>query len=114
MSRAIAYIRCSTEEQADSRAGLEAQRTAILAEAHRRGWDEADVTFFSSGLGPRSRVRHGRIPDRGYEPRDEEDPGRRAAQMEGRGSANGAGTGGDVPASPRVPGREARRARSEP
>ncbi|HEY5484617.1 MAG TPA: recombinase family protein [Propionibacteriaceae bacterium] len=45
MSRTIAYIRCSTEEQADSRAGLEAQRAAILAEAKRRGWDEADVTF---------------------------------------------------------------------
>jgi DNA invertase Pin-like site-specific DNA recombinase len=45
MSRTIAYLRCSTEEQADSRAGLEAQRTAILAEAHRRGWDEAEVTF---------------------------------------------------------------------
>ena len=45
MSHAIAYLRCSTEEQADSRAGLEAQRAAILAEATRRGWDEADVTF---------------------------------------------------------------------
>jgi len=45
MSKTIAYIRCSTEEQADSRAGLEAQRAAILAEAKRRGWDEADVTF---------------------------------------------------------------------
>ena len=44
MSHAIAYLRCSTEEQADSRAGLEAQRAAILAEAKRRGWDEADVT----------------------------------------------------------------------
>jgi len=45
MSRTIADIRCSTEEQADSRAGLEAQRAAILAEARRRGCDEADVTF---------------------------------------------------------------------
>src|SRR5664280_942601 len=45
MSRTIAYLRCSTEEQADSRAGLDAQRAAILAEAQRRGWDEADVTF---------------------------------------------------------------------
>src|SRR5450759_2906425 len=45
MAKTIAYIRCSTEEQADSRAGLEAQRAAILAEAKRRGWDEADVTF---------------------------------------------------------------------
>jgi len=45
MARTIAYLRCSTEEQADSRAGLDAQRAAILAEARRRGWDEADVTF---------------------------------------------------------------------
>ena len=45
MTRTIAYLRCSTEEQADSRAGLDAQRAAILVEAKRRGWDEADVTF---------------------------------------------------------------------
>jgi DNA invertase Pin-like site-specific DNA recombinase len=43
--RIIGYLRCSTEEQADSRAGLEAQRTAILAEAQRRGWSETDLTF---------------------------------------------------------------------
>ena len=45
MGKTIAYIRCSTEEQADSRAGLDAQRSAILDEARRRGWDEADLTF---------------------------------------------------------------------
>lgn len=39
----IGYIRVSTEEQADSRAGLEAQRAAILAEAERRGWKLVDV-----------------------------------------------------------------------
>jgi DNA invertase Pin-like site-specific DNA recombinase len=33
------YCRVSTEEQADKRNGLEAQREAIDAEAHRRGWD---------------------------------------------------------------------------
>jgi DNA invertase Pin-like site-specific DNA recombinase len=37
---AIGYLRVSTEEQAESRAGLEAQRAAILAEAERRGWTE--------------------------------------------------------------------------
>lgn len=43
--KVIAYLRCSTDEQADSRAGLEAQRAAILAEAQRRGWAETDLTF---------------------------------------------------------------------
>lgn len=36
--RVIGYIRVSTEEQSDSGAGLEAQRTAIRAEAERKGW----------------------------------------------------------------------------
>ena len=38
----IAYLRVSTPEQADSRAGLEAQRAPILAEAARRGWAELE------------------------------------------------------------------------
>lgn len=37
--RVCGYIRVSTTEQADSGAGLEAQRTAITAEAERRGWE---------------------------------------------------------------------------
>jgi DNA invertase Pin-like site-specific DNA recombinase len=41
----IAYIRVSTHEQADSRAGLDAQRTAILREAKRRDWHEADIEW---------------------------------------------------------------------
>ena len=36
--RVLAYLRVSTGEQADSGAGIEAQRQAILAEAERRGW----------------------------------------------------------------------------
>lgn len=35
---AIAYVRVSTDEQAASGAGLEAQRASIEAEAARRGW----------------------------------------------------------------------------
>ena len=38
--RVLGYLRVSTSEQADSRAGLEAQRDAILAEAERRTWSE--------------------------------------------------------------------------
>lgn len=36
---AVAYLRVSTDEQADSGAGLDAQRAAIEAEADRRGWE---------------------------------------------------------------------------
>lgn len=36
--RVVAYLRVSTREQADSGAGLAAQRSAIVAEADRRGW----------------------------------------------------------------------------
>jgi DNA invertase Pin-like site-specific DNA recombinase len=34
----VGYVRVSTDEQADSGAGLESQRRAIRAEAARRGW----------------------------------------------------------------------------
>ncbi|MGI4896135.1 MAG: recombinase family protein [Janthinobacterium lividum] len=37
--RVLAYLRVSTAEQADSGAGLDAQRTALAAEAARRGWE---------------------------------------------------------------------------
>jgi len=36
----LAYLRVSTEEQATSGAGLDAQRAAIMAEAERRGWGD--------------------------------------------------------------------------
>jgi DNA invertase Pin-like site-specific DNA recombinase len=39
--RAIAYLRVSSEDQAESGAGLAAQRASIQAEAHRRGWQIA-------------------------------------------------------------------------
>ena len=37
--KVVGYIRVSTEEQADSGAGLEVQRAAITAEAERRGFE---------------------------------------------------------------------------
>ncbi len=35
----LGYVRCSTDEQADSGLGLEAQEAALIAEAERRGWE---------------------------------------------------------------------------
>src|SRR4051812_33088040 len=37
------YIRASTEEQADSGLGLEAQRAKLAEEARRQGWDLVEV-----------------------------------------------------------------------
>jgi DNA invertase Pin-like site-specific DNA recombinase len=37
--RVVGYIRVSTDDQADSGAGLEAQRAAIVSECTRRGWE---------------------------------------------------------------------------
>lgn len=39
MKTVVGYVRVSTNEQAESGAGLEAQRDAIRGEATRRGWD---------------------------------------------------------------------------
>src|SRR4051794_39498727 len=39
----IGYVRVSTEEQADSGLGLEAQRAKLAEEARRRGWDLVGV-----------------------------------------------------------------------
>ncbi|MBA2717020.1 MAG: recombinase family protein [Propionibacteriales bacterium] len=41
--RAVGYARVSTAEQADSGAGMDAQRHAIRGEAERRGWSLEDV-----------------------------------------------------------------------
>jgi len=42
-TRFVAYVRVSTSEQADSGAGLAAQRATIEAEAARRGWTLAAI-----------------------------------------------------------------------
>jgi DNA invertase Pin-like site-specific DNA recombinase len=56
--RVIGYVRVSTEEQAMSGAGLEAQRRAITAECRRRGWELVET-----------------IEDRGYSAKDLRRPG---------------------------------------
>jgi DNA invertase Pin-like site-specific DNA recombinase len=56
--RVIGYVRVSTEEQAMSGAGLEAQRRAIVAECRRRGWELVET-----------------IEDAGYSAKDLRRPG---------------------------------------
>lgn len=50
-ARAIGYLRVSTDEQADSGAGLSAQRTAVEAEAARRGWNLISVEVDAGASG---------------------------------------------------------------
>jgi DNA invertase Pin-like site-specific DNA recombinase len=59
--RALGYVRVSSDEQAESGAGLAAQRAAITAEADRRGWS---VGF---------------VEDAGYSAKDMNRPGIQAA-----------------------------------
>ena len=42
-SAGIGYVRVSTSDQAESGAGLAAQRAAIEAEAARRGWELTEI-----------------------------------------------------------------------
>lgn len=54
--RAIGYCRVSTEEQGDSKAGLESQEATIRAEVEKRGWDLLDIrTDVASGKSLRKR-----------------------------------------------------------
>ena len=58
--RVIGYMRVSTEEQGDSRAGLEAQESAIRDEVQRRGWELVDLrSDVASGGSMRRRDRLG-------------------------------------------------------
>lgn len=58
MTRVIGYVRVSTGEQADSGAGMQAQRERIDAECGRRGWDLVRV-FEDAGLSGKSTDRPG-------------------------------------------------------
>lgn len=56
----IGYMRVSTDEQGDSRAGLQAQESAIRAEVERRGWELLDLrSDVASGGSLRKRDRLG-------------------------------------------------------
>lgn len=57
MTIALGYVRCSTEEQRDSGAGLQAQRSALTVEADRRGWslELVEDAGISGGVAPTSR-----------------------------------------------------------
>lgn len=55
----IAYTRCSTTEQADSGAGLAAQRAAIEAELARRSWGSQVVWIEDAGWSAKSIKRPG-------------------------------------------------------
>jgi DNA invertase Pin-like site-specific DNA recombinase len=58
VTEAIGYVRVSTEEQAESRLGLDAQRAAIVAEAARRGWHLVAV-FEDAGVSGKNLRRPG-------------------------------------------------------
>lgn len=59
--RAIGYCRVSTEEQGDSRAGLESQEATIRAEVEHRGWSLVDLrSDVASGKSMRRRDELGR------------------------------------------------------
>ncbi len=59
--RVIGYMRVSTEEQGDSRLGLEAQEAAIRAEVEKRAWELVDLrSDVASGKSLRRRDELGR------------------------------------------------------
>jgi DNA invertase Pin-like site-specific DNA recombinase len=58
-TRALGYVRVSTDEQHDSGAGLEAQRQAIRDECDRRGWQLVDIKGEDRGASGKSLERKG-------------------------------------------------------
>ena len=77
----VGYIRVSTAEQADSGAGLDAQRAAIALEAERRGWRLLEV--FEDARGYRAGDCRERSPRR-QEGRDSRKGARRKASSQSR------------------------------
>ena len=52
--KVVGYVRVSTAEQADSGAGLEAQRAAIVGEVKRRGWEVVGICEDANGVSGKS------------------------------------------------------------
>jgi len=59
--RVVGYVRVSTDEQADSGAGLVAQKTAIKQEVERRRWELVEILEDSSASGKSMNGRPGLI-----------------------------------------------------
>lgn len=55
----ILYTRVSSDEQAQSRAGLDAQRTDLLSESERRGWQGRTLVIEDAGYSARDLNRPG-------------------------------------------------------
>jgi DNA invertase Pin-like site-specific DNA recombinase len=58
-TRALGYVRVSTDEQAGSGLGLAAQRAAIEAEAARKGWDLMEIVGEDAGASSATLDREG-------------------------------------------------------
>lgn len=54
----VGYVRCSTDEQADSGLGLDAQRAAISTECQRKGWTLVELVE-DAGFSGKNLVRPG-------------------------------------------------------
>ena len=80
----VGYIRVSTSEQADSGAGLEAQRAAITSEAERRGWELLHVFEDAGASGKSMNGRQGSSGARGRRARGGRGTGRRRSSTVSR------------------------------
>lgn len=56
-TKVVGYVRVSTAEQADSGAGIEAQRMAITAEAERKGWQLVTILADEAASGSSTKNR---------------------------------------------------------
>jgi DNA invertase Pin-like site-specific DNA recombinase len=59
MTKALGYVRVSTDEQAENGGGLDAQRSAIIREAQHRDWELVDIIGEDAGASGKSLERVG-------------------------------------------------------